>query len=801
MSENKKSSMDLRDIIGDDGSVQIGDTEFQRVDPPKIPNDNQRIIVNPDSIDNRFEEMSRRETKLKIGQHQYTIIPIGRDKTPFDIVDVNGENVFGGPFEELVFSFEDEGYPFIAAKRVNNLNFYVFSEDGDHDWYQPTYKTMVGVVDIKGDKVLKIASFSGDTDIGFYEKHGKKPLFGGHHYSTGPIVEYQGNTVLLARKNHLPNSDGFLYKIYNLEGKVIEKFGEPNKVMRDLVHFYNHYFLIGMDHQRFRNVWFFYDEEGNKLPIFGRYHRLIYSFETDKPQNKFEGYNHLDGFVFVHGHPVLIADKPKKEGWFLYDIHNHELFGGGFKRIRQVKEVETMPLLEGISNSGLEGFFSIDGFYSQDEDDLVYGRYGAWQKIDTAFIDFREWLIKGTSLGHVQIDNVKLASDAYLFERANKSLGMSPSDLLDRLVPILKSSDSVNRFSHFIEIFDAYLDHEEDFLDKIDNLVQIIPGSVDRREQFITSLKANLKLPVSQRNSLEQMLDCAKLGTDQYDILNVLGEGNHAETYLAFSKNLKAYRALKAIKPGDVSNEEVEIMALLEGAEIKNVVKIYYADNLIKDAVGRQRYCIVMEYVDGKTLDEIMREKPDEKTVIDIGCQTFQGVYGLRQNGITHYDLHMKNIKRNSQGVIKILDFGSSSDEKRYYHGNKEFKAPDYLQGDSYSNPDLISLGLMIYKLYKGEHLVLSRTEDMGTKTFKERAAHMINKMYHNFELRKEYWQKIENLPDRIGVLVAACLEHYDDIDYVKSVFEIASPDLKYKLMTEDEKIKKIKELEGKDGS
>lgn len=125
---------------------------------------------------------------------------------------------------------------------------------------------------------------------------------------------------------------------------------------------------------------------------------------------------------------------------------------------------------------------------------------------------------------------------------------------------------------------------------------------------------------------------------------------------------------------------------------------------------------ILMEYIDGKTLKQWMRENPlpDIHVVTELTNRIIQGLRAFHRMEMLHRDLKPENIMLTGSGDIKIIDFGSvkiagiqeisTPVERLELLGTKNYTAPEYLLGMQGSNrSDIFSLGVLVYQMLTGE--------------------------------------------------------------------------------------------------
>ena len=87
---------------------------------------------------------------------------------------------------------------------------------------------------------------------------------------------------------------------------------------------------------------------------------------------------------------------------------------------------------------------------------------------------------------------------------------------------------------------------------------------------------------------------------------------------------------------------------------------------------------LLMEYVDGKTLDEI--EAPELGQLVLIFCQVASALAHMHRRGVYHGDLKPSNIMLSKNGQVKLIDFGTAwirGQEKNRVQGTPQYMAPE----------------------------------------------------------------------------------------------------------------------------
>ena len=208
---------------------------------------------------------------------------------------------------------------------------------------------------------------------------------------------------------------------------------------------------------------------------------------------------------------------------------------------------------------------------------------------------------------------------------------------------------------------------------------------------------------------------------DRYQIIKTLGEGGMANVYLAHDLILDRNVAVKVLR-GDLANDEKFVRRFqreaLSASSLShpNIVEMY--------DVGEDdgQYYIVMEYVDGKTLKQVLKSRGHLSIteVVDIMLQLTDGLAHAHDSYIIHRDIKPQNIMMLSNGMIKITDFGVAASlnstqltQTNSVMGTVHYLPPEQAQGKgSTVKSDIYSMGIMMYELltglvpYKGDNAV-----------------------------------------------------------------------------------------------
>lgn len=204
----------------------------------------------------------------------------------------------------------------------------------------------------------------------------------------------------------------------------------------------------------------------------------------------------------------------------------------------------------------------------------------------------------------------------------------------------------------------------------------------------------------------------AKIIAERYELLELIGQGGMADVYLAQDIILNRTIAIKILRTS-LAKDPIYVTRFQREASAaaalshKNIVEIY--------DVGEDddKYYIVMEYVPGMTLKELILKRGAVHVVeaIDIMKQVISGIAKAHQLGIIHRDLKPQNILVTDSGVAKIADFGIASmqslaqvTQTDVIMGSLHYLAPELARGEkATAQSDVYALGIVFYELLRGE--------------------------------------------------------------------------------------------------
>jgi beta-lactam-binding protein with PASTA domain len=197
----------------------------------------------------------------------------------------------------------------------------------------------------------------------------------------------------------------------------------------------------------------------------------------------------------------------------------------------------------------------------------------------------------------------------------------------------------------------------------------------------------------------------------RYVIKRKLGSGGMADVYLAEDQELGRRVALKLLDDRHSADEQFVERFRREaqsaaGLNHPNIVSIFDRGR------AEGTYYIAMEYLDGRTLKELLiRNGPTPVPIaIDYARQILGALAFAHRGGIVHRDIKPHNIVVGSDGRLKVTDFGiarsgaSQMTEAGSIVGTAQYLSPEQARGAPVDQrSDLYSLGIVLYEMLTGK--------------------------------------------------------------------------------------------------
>jgi eukaryotic-like serine/threonine-protein kinase len=196
----------------------------------------------------------------------------------------------------------------------------------------------------------------------------------------------------------------------------------------------------------------------------------------------------------------------------------------------------------------------------------------------------------------------------------------------------------------------------------------------------------------------------------RYRILRKLGSGGMANVYLAEDQELGRRVAIKILNERHANDDQFVERFRREaknaaGLSHPNIVSIYDRG----EAEGT--YYIAMEFLDGRSLKELIvsRGPAPISVAIDYARQILGALRFAHRNGIVHRDIKPHNVLVDSEGRLKVTDFGiaragaSQMTEAGSIIGTAQYLSPEQAKGSPVDQTsDLYSVGIVLYELLTG---------------------------------------------------------------------------------------------------
>ncbi len=208
---------------------------------------------------------------------------------------------------------------------------------------------------------------------------------------------------------------------------------------------------------------------------------------------------------------------------------------------------------------------------------------------------------------------------------------------------------------------------------------------------------------------MTKVADTPKLARMKYRVVNTLGTGAGSTILLISDKTAGGKRyALKVVRKQEPEDEIYVQQALTEFEAAKKlnhptIAKVF--DCRLKKAWFKVRGVeLLIEYVEGKTLDEI--EAPQMGQLVLIFCQIASALTHMHRRGVFHGDLKPGNIMLTKNGQVKLIDFGTAwvrGQDKNRIQGTPNYIAPEQATEKVVDEKtDIYNLGATMYRMFTG---------------------------------------------------------------------------------------------------
>ena len=198
---------------------------------------------------------------------------------------------------------------------------------------------------------------------------------------------------------------------------------------------------------------------------------------------------------------------------------------------------------------------------------------------------------------------------------------------------------------------------------------------------------------------------------DRYEIIQTIGEGGMANVYLAKDIIIDRLVAIKVLR-GDLAGDEKFVRRFQREALAASSLNHHNIVEMYDVGEDNGTYYIVMEYIKGKTLKQLIKKRGalTLSECIDIMLQLTDGVNIAHSSYIIHRDLKPQNIMIQDNGEIKITDFGiamalnnTQLTQTNSVMGSVHYLPPEQASGKGATvRSDIYSMGIMFFELITG---------------------------------------------------------------------------------------------------
>ena len=200
---------------------------------------------------------------------------------------------------------------------------------------------------------------------------------------------------------------------------------------------------------------------------------------------------------------------------------------------------------------------------------------------------------------------------------------------------------------------------------------------------------------------------------NKYQIIRQIGKGGMSRVFLAVDLHLNKQWAIKEIKKtANTKNNEIIENSLVAEANLMKDLDYPALPRIVDIIDDGQTLCVVMDYVEGESLDKILKQygKQSEEDVINWAIQLCGTLDYLHSHNIIYRDMKPANIMVNSEGNVKVIDFGIA---REYKEGGTSdtviMGTPGYAPPEQYdrnqqtdARSDIFALGMTMHHLVTG---------------------------------------------------------------------------------------------------
>ena len=212
------------------------------------------------------------------------------------------------------------------------------------------------------------------------------------------------------------------------------------------------------------------------------------------------------------------------------------------------------------------------------------------------------------------------------------------------------------------------------------------------------------------------MLQIGSIIDGKYKILNKIGQGGMSVVYLAMNERANKQWAIKEVRKDGVQNFEVVKQGLIAETDLLKKLNHPNLPSIIDVIDGDGTFLIVMDYIEGKSLNSILQEQGAQKQedVVEWAKQLCDvlGYLHSRKPPIIYRDMKPANVMLKPDGRVMLIDFGIAREFKEnrvadtVCLGTRGYAAPEQYGGHGQTDgrTDIYCLGATLYHLLTGHN-------------------------------------------------------------------------------------------------
>ena len=245
-----------------------------------------------------------------------------------------------------------------------------------------------------------------------------------------------------------------------------------------------------------------------------------------------------------------------------------------------------------------------------------------------------------------------------------------------------------------------------------------------------------------------------KLSSMEYRVVRPLGNGAGSTILLVSDDKQGGKYALKVVKRLG-AEDDVYIKQAIHEYDVaqklnhKNLLKIF--DYKVKKSWFKVAGVeLLMEYVEGRTLDEL--EAPERGQLVLLFIHVASALNHMHRRGVYHGDLKPGNIMLSRDGQVKVIDFGTAwirGEDKNRVQGTLQYMAPEQVSEKVVNDrTDVYNFGATMYRMFTGHYANTGMPSD-GSLGRRDRITPPIS--------------LVPNIPGTLNETIMTCLERNPD--------------------------------------